>query len=300
MVEIKCPPKDLDVNERINILFNNIQSYIDSEEFRKLVLLFGGVDYSNMSLKEKINYLSEFVKVWDYRNSKERYTITNDEFIEQNKGIINECLVGLNLVNPRPLESKPDYILILGGARRNNFARPAKAKEVYDMCEGKPIVVGLTCDRPIMDVEKEIYAEYGDRIATEADAISVGIEESFGVEAQPRKDNTVKYTDNIYMISARNYPDGRRANTYDTFKEFISVFNIRNQNILLVTNQPYTSYQLFKFIDFALDNNLYIESIGCEVPHTLLEANYLQELKSNIDAIKMLSDKYLMEEKYGI
>ena len=299
MVEIKCPPRDLDVNERINILFSNIESYIDSEEFKSLVLLFGGIDYSSMSLKEKIEYLSEFVKVWDFRNNKERWAIRNNDFIEEHGEEIRRCLVGLNLVNLRPLESKPDYVLILGGAKKNNFARPGKAKEIYDQCDEKPIVVGLTCDRPINEVERETYALYGDRIQTEADAISVGIEEHFGVSPQARKDNMVEYGNNIYMISARNYPNGRRANTYDTFKEFLNFFNIKDQNILLVTNQPYTSYQLFKFIDFALANNLYIESIGCELPERLPEANYLQELKSNIDAIKLLSEKYLLEERHA-
>lgn len=300
MVEIKCPPKDLDYDDRINILFDNIQRYIDSEEFRKLVLLFGGIDYSNYSLKEKINYLSEFVKVWDYRNSRERYTIENDEFINQNKVMIRQLLEQLNMIHTRPLETKPDYILILGGARNNNFIRPEKAKTVYDLCETKPTVVGLTCDREVYDIEREIYSEYGDAIKTEADALGKGIEKYFGVSPKSRKDNMVDYGNNIHMISARNYPDGRRANTYDTFREFINVFHIKDENILLVTNQPYTSYQLFKFIDFALENNLYIESIGCDTPDTLQEAHYLQELKSNIDAIKMISDRYLMEEKYGI
>ena len=166
------------------------------------------------------------------------------------------------------------------------------------MCETKPVVVGLTCDRPINELEKETYSLYNGSIKTEADAISMGIIEKFNVSIQSKKDNIVDYGNNIYMISARNYPDGRRANTYDTFKEFINAFNVRDENILLVTNQPYTSYQLFKFIDFALQNNLYIESIGSDVPDNLQEANYLQELKSNIDAIKELYEKYMMEETY--
>lgn len=298
MVEIKCPPKDIDVNDRITMLFDNVERYIDSPSFKELVLLFGGLDYIDMSLKDKINYLSEFVKVWDYRNNKERWAIKNDDFIVQNKDLIKKCLIDLNMIYTRPLETKPDFILILGGARNNNFIRPEKAKTVYDMCETKPVVVGLTCDRPINELEKETYSLYNGSIKTEADAISMGIIEKFNVSIQSKKDNIVDYGNNIYMISARNYSDGRRANTYDTFKEFINAFNVRDENILLVTNQPYTSYQLFKFIDFALQNNLYIESIGSDVPDNLQEANYLQELKSNIDAIKELYEKYMMEETY--
>lgn len=298
MVEIKCPPRDIDETDRINLLFENIERYIDSEPFKQLVLLFGGIDYSNMSLNEKINYLSEFVKVWDYRNSKERWAIKNDDYINQNKEFIRKCLIELNMVYTRPLETKPDFILILGGANKNNFIRPEKAKTVYDMCEIKPIVVGLTCDRPINEMEQEMYASYEGRIRTEADAIGEGIKEKFGVSIQSKNDNIVHYGNNIYMISARNYPDGRRANTYDTFKEFVKFFNISDEDILLVTNQPYTSYQLFKFMDFALEHNLYIEAIGCDEPDNLQEANYLQEFKSNIDAIKDLYEKYMMEEKY--
>ena len=130
MVEIKCPPKDIDVNDRINMLFDNIERYIDSPSFKKLVLLFGGLDYIDMSLKDKINYLSEFVKVWDYRNNKERWAIKNDDFIVQNSDLIKKCLIDLNMVYTRPLETKPDFILILGGARKNNFIRPEKAKTV--------------------------------------------------------------------------------------------------------------------------------------------------------------------------
>lgn len=295
MIEIKCPKNNISVNERIKDLFEMIENYIDSDEFKKLVLLFGGSDYSNKSLKHKINYLSEFVKIWDYRHSNERWAIKNNDFINENKDLIKELLVKLNLVYSRELENKPDYILVLGGARLSNFERPRKAKKIFNLINENAIVVGLTCDRKISEVEYECYKEYNGLIKTEEDALSKGIEINFNVIIQSTKDNLIKYNDKIYLISARSNEDGKRANSYDTFKEFINTFNIKDKNILLVTNQPYTSYQLLKFIDFAFDNNLFIEAIGCDNDSHLQESNYLQELKSNIDAIKILSDKYLEE-----
>jgi hypothetical protein len=152
MYEIKCPENNIDVDKRIELLFETIDKYISSQPFRDLVLLFGGIDYTNLSLKEKINYLSEFVKVWDYRNSNERWVIKNNDFIDSNKELIRKLITELNLVNTRPLENKPDYILVLGGARWSNLKRPNKAKKVFDECNGEPIVVALTCDRRINEI----------------------------------------------------------------------------------------------------------------------------------------------------
>lgn len=69
------------------------------------------------------------------------------------------------------MENKPDYILVLGGAKLSNFERPKKAKKIFDMVNKNAIVVGLTCDRKINEVEYDSYKEYNGLIQTEEDAV---------------------------------------------------------------------------------------------------------------------------------
>ena len=295
MSKIVCPPNNIDVSERIEMLFKNIDEFISSNSLIKLVVLFGGIDYSSYSLEDKIKYLSEFVKRWDFRNNvSERWAIRNNEFIDANSDYIMQLVEGLDMVRPAPLESTPDYILILGGARSSNLDRPTKAHEIYKSTEVKPIVVGLSCKRKINEIEYEYIEHINGPKETEFDVINRGIENAFGVSnPQVINDDFVKYNDNIFSISARP-AEGKRANTLDTFKEFINLFNAKGKNIVIVSNPPYVSYQLLKFIEIAFDNNLFIEAVGCSCfsDRTLQASNYLQEIKANIDAISVLAQRY--------
>ena len=296
MSRILCPPNNIDVDDRIEILFKNIDEYISSECFMKLVSLFGGIDYSNMTFEQKINYLSEFVKIWDFRkNTIERWAIKNNDFVEENSDQIMELISGLDMVKPAPTQSKPDYVLILGGARSSNLDRPKKAHDVCEETGTEPLIVGLSCKRPINEIEFDYLKDIDEPKKTEFDVINRGIERAFGV-SNPEVINPdfVKYNDRVYSISAHPPEEGKRANTLDTFKEFINIFNATGKNIVIVSNPPYVSYQLLKFIEIAFDNNLFIEAVGCECSsdRTLQASNYLQEIKSNIDAISVLAKRY--------
>lgn len=315
MYKIKLIDSKFSKEKRIIKLFESIKKWLYTDELNYLVNLYNGNIDKNKNLKENMEYLSEFVNVWDFRSKikgiNERWNIESNTkpIVYDNLDKIFECLKNLNMVEKTIPEYNPDYILILGGARVANFKRPEYTKEIIDKLNiKKSNVIGLSTLREINDVERD--NDYTSDIIYEYDAINKGIESYFNVSKYEEKINdnsninikscvrkyNDKYNDNnIYSLASPSSDEDRRANSKDTFDFFLKEFDIKeNSSLLLVTSGIYVNYQFLKFVDLALEKNYNIECVGYEME--LKDAdninNYLQELKGTIDTIKVLYNKY--------
>ena len=95
-------------------------------------------------------------------------------------------------------------------------------------------------------------------------------------------------SESAYVGSSRQAKDG---------SFFLEKFNITEGNkILLVTSGIYAPFQLLKFMPIALEKNIYVDCVGLnnKRPGSAFNkpANYCQEIKATINAIKMLTDLY--------
>ena len=320
-IRICCPDCSKSKEERIGLLFNQIEDWIASEALECIVNLFGGSIQEELTLIQKIDYLNEFANVWDYRKKQadggERWKISDEDFVKKNKEIIMDSVTKLGLdgiVNP--LE-KPDYILPLGGARLSNLERCRSAKCIFDSFGDNSVdVVALSGKRQIDNIEKEYLEQYAPEAATEFDAMNRGLEEAFDLygcsyseEGYVEKNNNLswairKYKNsiNIFSIAASASDPSRRANSKDTFDFFMDNFNIKSgEKLLLVTSCIYVPFQFLKFMDIAIESNIYIDCVGVPNNNEGVQfskvSNYLQEVKATINAISYLSDKYLKEKK---
>lgn len=315
-IRILCPGSGATKAQRINELFEEIKAWLYSGSLARLIRLFGGndlVDNIGSDFATDISRIEEFAKIWDFRKGNERWTVTDNDFIELNKDEILQCAEELGLVNIVETQQEPDYILPLGGARRSNKDRPAMSRKLIDDYGwNDKMVVALSGMRKISDQERP-YMDYAPDAITEYDAINSGLELSFGVgefEEETHEEHNFflnsavrKYKDEyngnqIYSISAPSTePDKRRANSEDTFRYFLKKFEVKpGDKILLVTSSIYVPYQTLKFMELAIEDGFEVDCVGSDaVSENSLSrtSNYLQEIKATIDAIYTLFTKYV-------
>ena len=136
-----CPDSNLEKHERIREIFRNIEEWIQSDALQSLVRLFGGEKMETAPLKAQIQWLNNFVEIWDYRarnqntDVNERWNVFDDEFVLKHKDEIMNCATELGLVQETTAVRIPDYIIPLGGARYSNLDRPVYAGN--DICMWK-------------------------------------------------------------------------------------------------------------------------------------------------------------------
>lgn len=314
IIRIKCPASAKNKQNRIDELFHEIDRWVSSEELTELVFLFGGRVDPSLPLNEKIQYLNNFANVWDYRNGKERWDVYDNSFAKTNENKIMPLIEKLGLRGITEPCEEPDYILPLGGARLSNLYRCQYAAEIYAKYNKENIkVVALSGKRVINpEVEGKSIEQYAPGAKTEFDAINKGLEQAFNLEEGNFEEDSYnntnpnlcwairKYKDarKIYSIAAASPNPARRANSMDTFEFFMKKFNINEgDKLLLVTSTIYVPFQYLKFMQLALENNLYIDCVGVPDKKTDRQfsntSNYLQETKAAINAIHTLAELYL-------
>ena len=266
-----------------------------------------------------IDWLYNFASVWDFRkkqsNGGERWTIFDEPFVEENRDIIMSNVEQLGLIKKISPEFEPDYILPLGGARMSNLDRPNMAKYVMEKNDWKKkTIVALSGTRPLSEIEMPYIKTYSPSAKSEFEAICGGLERAFGLKPlyteQIFAENNInsqacirkydeEYLDScIYSIAApSSEPDKRRANSYDTFVYFLEKFNIKEHDkLLLITSSIYVPFQLLKFMGLALECAIDVDCICADSVMKDLQlskpSNYLQEIKSTIDAIYSLKQTY--------
>ena len=274
----------------------------------------------DLSLAKKIHWLNDFAEVWDYRKkqaaSGERWNITEDPMVLKNSELVMSCAEVLGLTNIETPLITPNYILPLGGARKSNYARPLKAKEIIDSLGIRDSsIVALSGTRPINEIELSYLQEFAPEAKTEYEAISTGMEKCFnltsGYTEEKGSDENINlcfavrkyndtYQDNtVFSLAAPSSDPARRANSRDTFCYFLDNFNIKEgDRLLLVTTCIYVPFQLLRFMDLALDRGFYCDCIGMPNDHkggTSFSqfTNYCQETKATINGLEALAEKYL-------
>lgn len=314
--DIICPSAELNRNERIKLLFSNLDEWMQSEAMISLIEIFGG-DIQELNGKknrhELISWLKQFTEIWDQRsNGKlERMFLEDTEFMKERQETIIEKVKELGLIGKTNLNNTDlpaDYILPLGGARYTNLHRPLMAKKIIDKYGWhNSKIVGLSGIRPLNEMEMEAARSYSDDATNEYELMCAGIEKAFGVKGisvkETRNDNVFltscvkEFDNNIFVIAAPSSNPERRANSVDTYKFFFQTFKCREgDRIILVTSQIYVGVQLLQFVPLALEYGVDVDSVGVdnEISGTGLSktVNYLQEIRATINLIDMLFSKY--------
>jgi len=246
-----------------------------------------------------------------------RWLLQSEQIIEENSKEIIECAQKLGLIGvEETVLKKVDYILPLGGARMSNLRRTELARQIIDKNRlTNTKVVALSGMRPLNESEMAGYIDtYAPNAKFEFEAISTGLELAFkcGKLYEEEKNEPVNpnacyvlrhyknsYIGNdIYSIAApSSEPEKRRANSADCFEFFFQKFNIpKGTHLLNSTSQIYCSYQQIRALAFAIKYDVVFDTVGFPFalnnpdgtvdPMQLSKpVNYLQELKSSVDAM---------------
>ena len=320
-MKIVCPNSNMGKKERKEKLLINMEKWIRSDAMNHLIDLFGGTILQTDNFKNYMHWINEFAEIWNYRarnsfqnQENERWNVSDDEYVQNNKEEIMRCVLELGLVEETVPSKIPDFILPLGGARYSNLYRAQYANKIYqdikkNNSEKQMKVIALSGTRPISDKERNEVDTYAFGAKTEFDAICSGLEIAFGLRKEEyeeernineninlcsvvRKYKSDDKNTQIISLAAPSSNSERRANSRDTFEYFLDRYHIKRQdNILLVTSQIYVPYQLLKFVDLALEGEFNVECVGYRMDEKGMlskTSNFLQEVKGTINAINML------------
>lgn len=301
----------------------SIECWLNSPELTALVTAFGGEIPGDLDVTERAKWLLMFSDNWDYRQKQKtkdaktgeaaRWLVNNETITPKQEKVVLENVEKLGLKGiSEPLLEQYDYIVALGGARMSCLFRPEYVKEVINKRGFSPkAVVMLSGMRPVLESERMATDTYAPGAETEFDLINAGSEQIFGLQGEyteerycsvnpnsswaVRKYTDLKYDFPVLSVSGpSSEPDKRRANSADTFCFFAEKQQIQPESkVLLITSQIYVPYQQMEAIrTWAIPNNLYVETVGFPTEWNdskqqgmMLAANYLQEVRSTIQAI---------------
>lgn len=315
-------------NCKISDLSKKIQEWMYSEELQNIVQAFGGVYPVSMAPTNLAKWLLDFSECWDYRRHQvqakdtktgenARWNINSTDITETQALAVERGISALGLIGiEMPCEKNFDYVIALGGARFSCLYRP---KYMYELLTNLGIsahtAILLSGMRPISESERIATDNYAPDADTEYDLINSGAERAFNLRSNFREERYHHENPNnswairtydtldgqipLFSLSGpSSQPNDRRANSADTYQFFLKKFNVTaKQKLLLITSQIYVPYQQMEAQrTLALPRQLYIETVGFptewsgKLQGMMEPANYLQEIRSTIQAINRYLD----------
>lgn len=300
-----------------------MNDYLLIPELSQLVHCFGDDLPQNINLKEKLKWLADFSKVWDYRalqkaetdsqtHENARWLVGNVSLSEQQKGAAMALAQRWGMVENRlPYRKTYDYVAILGGARMSCLFRTRYAHELQKTQGIKTQeIVGLASMRLVGDSERAATDTYAIGAVTEFDLMKAALQREFSVSEIKSKDTHESECTNkswlveryesdtaITLLAApSSEPNIRRANTADTLEFWQHQRNIgTGKKILLITSQIYVPYQHWEAIRIlGIPYKHEVETVGYPGEwsthiHGMQSAeNYLQEIRSVILSMNKL------------
>lgn len=304
-------------------LLSKCYEWINTPELEILVEQFGRKIPQGLGNEEKLHWLVEFSKNWDFRGvqkavydlktgEKARWLVDNSALSEQQVSATMNAAETLGMVDcTLPIQTSYDYILVLGGARMSCLFRMKYAKELCDS-HGITVkeIVGLTGMRPILESERSATDTYAIGAGTEFDLMCAAAQTVLETtQAETLKQTTnenrnsswaiAQYTGRVpiaVLAAPSSEPDKRRANTADTFTFWEKQRDIqRGKQILLVTSQIYVPYQQLeaaRILGLMYENS--VETVGfprewsANMQGLQTAANYLQEIRSTLLSMNKL------------
>jgi hypothetical protein len=253
-----------------------------------------------------------------------RWQITETGLPPEEEGRVRALARELGLVDSQvPVHASFDYFLILGGARLSNLLRPQHAAELvqkHGISVGHIVLLGGS--RPVMETERDATDTYAPDAATEFDLMNQGAANAFGLDLERRQEESHEDIANanrnwhrwrfspdtndlkvpLTSLAAPSLePEKRRANTADSYAFFSETLDPRpGARCLLVTSQIYVPYQHLEAVrNLAIPFDVEVETVGfpsewqAGLQGMQSAANYLQEIRSSIQAAGRLYRQYL-------
>lgn len=283
-----------------------IEDWINRPTLRKLVEAFDGT-WPDGDLETMVAQLVKFSEVWDYRGGTQSRLMFHEDQgeVDPFEDLTYEAADELGLMNPKPpSDDTYDYLLILGGLATGVEPRVKYAAKLID--EGLTIrrqIAGLGSYRELHEKELPISRRYAPGGRCEIDHLAGMMARLFEGKANLDQPAVGGPTDTaaVWKIPplrpdvadlvayAAVGPEGRPANTGETYNLFLEVSEVQlHQTALLVTSPIYVPYQHFDAIRVLGARGLVVETVGLmtEAPRLHPPTAYRQEVRSALRAAK--------------
>lgn len=293
-----------------------IRAWVTHPGFTGLVADFGG-PAENRDLPEYLDALEEFSVAWDFRGGLERNLAHSREVLkgDEEKILGAARTLGLREAFARPVDTRYDHCLILGGLVRACVVRPLWAAELRGGGAEFGDVTALGGFRPLGGDEPGLAETAGMAgVTDELHAMDFGLRRAFDVAGEPKVEGEYDPEDPYRGWAVRRYRTGelpltvvaapssqpatRRANTADTYAWWAE--NIADlgpdHRVLLVTSAIYVPFQHADAVRMlASVYGCAVETVGAPPEWTgglpkqpFTATGYLQEMRSTIRAMRML------------
>jgi len=299
-----------------------MEEWARSPALEELVRLSGGEPPADLDLAERLAWLEEFSKAWDFRAGKERNLFEARSLDPVTEKTIKDAAAALGLVRGgvRP-QGRYDHVLILGGLARACLARPLAAARLLEeegIEAGSVTALGgyrvLKGDE-IGLVERVAEEQVGvEEVGDEFDAMEVGARLAFGLGSPDRErgersdlefgswrvhDYTTAAGLPVSVVAAPSgEPEERRTNTADSYEWFATelVGLEPGQRVLLVTSDIYVPFQHADALRvLGMPYQVIVETFGIQpgdldsrLGQVFSADAYLQEVRSTIMAFGRL------------
>jgi hypothetical protein len=302
-----------------------VEQFAHNPGLAQLTELYG-LDITDMDTEQRLAAAQGVATTyWNYRRDAERqaasWATKDDPLSIEGSEQWNTVFSGareLGLVeSSKPHNTRPDYLVVLGGANRAPLDRLRYGLESVE--EAREAVVYLGSARRISDAEKIKAADYAPGAETEFDLGVGAIEETLkdpqfklqraeGPDAVVAKDGqewrmrTYYYekdgkTRKAYVCSTPPEVDGHRATTYDNFRFFAQLAHLGEQpdtSVVAVTTGLYTAGQHLPAVqELTLPHGTTVETIGHDAAYAGMirtPDKLVQETKAAIDAAIRLQE----------
>lgn len=256
---------------------------------------------------------------WDFRDGRERNLATQPEFSSSQALAIDVASAALGLTGTRPPRRREyDAVVMTGGMVRAGVVKPRYLRELHDNGLSWREGVFLGGFRPFAGDEVELAPLLGVNGNNEFDSMTAGMRQSFEIgaadstdgfdpatRAQPGnadwREECWRWNGRMLRVVAApsSEPEGRRANTVDTYRFWASrAENIRS--VLVITTPIYVPYQGASAIEIlGIECGFAVETVAVsavasdlgEHSQPFLSQHRAQELRSAIFGFRSLRSR---------
>lgn len=290
-----------------------IDAWARSAALEELVLAFKGEPHAGRDLDAWLAYLEDFSHRWDFRRGAERNLACASDLSEDVTNLVFAAAARLGLCGAQsPPVGHYQHLVVLGGLVRACFGRTLHAAQVLrDGAVTADRVVALATARPLRGDELALAAAcFARPTDDEHEVMCASVESAFGVAGpvarrEPRggaaiTDYLTPADVPVHVVAAPPLDPSRcRANTAETYAWLAneSGWMRPGDAVLLITTDIYVPFQHADAVRMlTLPHRVSVDVAGVELgavnprlEQPFSACNYLQEVRSTIRSLRMLS-----------
>lgn len=225
-------------------------------------------------IEDSLLHWNEFLQKHFIRKAGDHH-VTQKLPKHHNHDLLIHSFKALGLIDEtHPKEKKFDFIIVFGGTPWDSFERFSKVSSLLENEVEAGLIIYLNGERELQQLEKDWLKD------KECGEIQYQHEGALAIW-----EKYFSYLGRLIVPFTIKPPEGRRANTADTLKEFFKKYE--KGTGLFVTNGPYGPYQYetARLIANNCSTSFYFEVVSSECSHEISTSSHLDTIARRVFSI---------------